>query len=78
MGDRFGIRFVPDPSMHPYRHLPDAAFWSRILARPPMAEVVPLRGFPFRIAPRDGWRLPAAALPSTAPGIWRRAVIAIT
>ena len=38
---------------NPYRRLPDAAFWSRAVARPPMAEVRPLRGFPFRIGPRD-------------------------
>lgn len=41
------------PGDNPYRHLPDSAFWSRAVARPAVAEVRPLRGFPFRITETD-------------------------
>jgi len=34
---------------HPYRSLPDAAFWRRAVAAPAPGEVDPVAGFPFRI-----------------------------
>lgn len=35
---------------HPYRHLPDRAFWSRAVARPPVADVDPVGSFPLKIS----------------------------
>lgn len=44
---------VRAPGDTPYRHLPEAAFWSRAVARLPVDQIAPLDGFPFRIGPGD-------------------------
>lgn len=38
---------------HPYRDLPDAAFWRKSVAAPPVPELDPVVSAPFRIAPTD-------------------------
>lgn len=39
-------------SDHPYRHLPDKAFWRRSVARPAVADVDPVGCFDLKIGPR--------------------------
>lgn len=39
-------------AQHPYRSLPEAAFWRRAVARPAMSEVDPVAGFDLTIAPQ--------------------------
>ena len=38
---------------HPYRDLPDQAFWRRAVAVPPMAEIDPVVAAPFLLHPAD-------------------------
>ncbi|MBO0662528.1 GSCFA domain-containing protein [Jiella sp. CQZ9-1] len=37
---------------HPYRHLPDTAFWKRSVAKPAASEVDPVTGFDLKIGPQ--------------------------